>query len=303
MNIKQIEVFNAIMTTGSVSDAARLLHLSVPAVSQALAHMESRLGFLLFKRVKGRLYPTQEARTLAKKAEPICRELVEIDNLCKDLKLRKEGFINIVSSIGLGQLLIPEATVRFYKKHYQIRIRYENLRYEPIKESLLKQNADFGISVLPIDHPNLNVVSLAQGSLFVVCSLSHPLAKRQSTSIREIAHYELIGYPCISPWGQKISTIFENNGCSPNVSVEVGTPQNAFAMVSANVGIAVVDEFSLMAYKGKDLAAIPVMGEEPLVANLVYLQTEPLTKAAETFIEILKHLIDEIDLEPATIYR
>lgn len=67
MKIKQLEVFNAIMTTGSISSAARLLHLSVPAVSQTLAQTENYLGFLLFKRVKGRLHPTQEAYTLVKK--------------------------------------------------------------------------------------------------------------------------------------------------------------------------------------------------------------------------------------------
>lgn len=209
--------------------------------------------------------------------------------MCKYLKLRKEGFINIVSSVGLGQLLIPEATARFYKNHHQIRIRYENLCYEPIKENLLKQNADFGISILPIDHPNLNVVPLAQGNLFAVCSLSHPLTNLQSVSIREIAQYELIGYPSIAPWGQKMGMIFESNDCSPKVSVEVGTPQNAFVMVDAGLGIALVDEFSLMTYQNKNQVAIPVTGEEPLVANLVYLQTAPLTKAAQAYIGIIKH--------------
>lgn len=62
MNLRQLEVFRAVMLTGSVSDAARLLHVSVPAVSRLLAHTESRLGFALFERIKGRLHPTAEAR-------------------------------------------------------------------------------------------------------------------------------------------------------------------------------------------------------------------------------------------------
>ena len=56
MNLRQIEVFRAVMITGSVSGAARLLHVSIPAVSRLLSHTESRLGFLLFERVKGRLH-------------------------------------------------------------------------------------------------------------------------------------------------------------------------------------------------------------------------------------------------------
>ena len=62
MNLRQIEVFRAVMITGSVSGAARLLHVSIPAVSRLLSHTETRLGFLLFERVKGRLHATAEAK-------------------------------------------------------------------------------------------------------------------------------------------------------------------------------------------------------------------------------------------------
>ncbi|WP_160018317.1 LysR family transcriptional regulator, partial [Raoultella sp. 18093] len=64
MNLRQIEAFRAVMVTGSVSGAARLLHVSVPPISRLLSHTESRLGFALFERIKGRLHPTAEARRL-----------------------------------------------------------------------------------------------------------------------------------------------------------------------------------------------------------------------------------------------
>ena len=71
MNLRQIEVFRAIMATGSVSDAARLLHVSVPAVSRVLSHTETQLNFPLFMRIKGRLSPTAEARRLYHEVEDV----------------------------------------------------------------------------------------------------------------------------------------------------------------------------------------------------------------------------------------
>ena len=48
MKLKHIEVFNAVMLTGSVSAAARLLHVTQPAITQTLQHAELQLGYALF---------------------------------------------------------------------------------------------------------------------------------------------------------------------------------------------------------------------------------------------------------------
>ena len=62
LNLRQIEVFRAVMITGSVSGAAQLLFVSQPAVSRLLSQTENRLGFALFERIKGRLHATAEAK-------------------------------------------------------------------------------------------------------------------------------------------------------------------------------------------------------------------------------------------------
>ncbi len=64
LNLRQIEVFRAIMITGSISGAARLLSVSQPAISRLLAYTEDRLALRLFERVRGRVQPTPEARRL-----------------------------------------------------------------------------------------------------------------------------------------------------------------------------------------------------------------------------------------------
>ena len=64
LNLRQIEVFRAIMLSGSISGASKLLFVSQPAVSRLIAYTEQRLGLMLFQRIKGRLYPTPEARRL-----------------------------------------------------------------------------------------------------------------------------------------------------------------------------------------------------------------------------------------------
>ena len=61
MRLRHIEVFQAVYVNGSISAAARALNISQPSVSKVLRHAESQLGFTLFKLVKQRLAPTDEA--------------------------------------------------------------------------------------------------------------------------------------------------------------------------------------------------------------------------------------------------
>jgi DNA-binding transcriptional LysR family regulator len=64
LTLRQIEVIRAIMITCSVGDAARLLNVSSPRISQVMKHAETLLGLKLFSRKGGRYTPTREALTL-----------------------------------------------------------------------------------------------------------------------------------------------------------------------------------------------------------------------------------------------
>lgn len=66
-----MEAFRAIMREGTVTDAAKLLGLSQPSATELLKHTETKLGFRLFDRFKGRLRPTPEAHVLFEEVEVI----------------------------------------------------------------------------------------------------------------------------------------------------------------------------------------------------------------------------------------
>jgi len=86
MNLRQLEVFYAIMQIGTVSGAAKNLHVSQPNVTRVLAHTEQQLGFALFERVKGRLIPTPEAQTLLPEAERVYQQLGQFRALTNKVK-------------------------------------------------------------------------------------------------------------------------------------------------------------------------------------------------------------------------
>lgn len=73
VNLRHIEIFHAVMTAGSLTEAAQLLHTSQPTVSRELARFEKVIGLKLFERVRGRLHPTVQGLRLLKRFSALVR--------------------------------------------------------------------------------------------------------------------------------------------------------------------------------------------------------------------------------------
>ena len=105
LNLRQIEVFRAVMITGSIRGASELLFVSQPAVSRLLAHTELRVGFALFQRVKGRLYATPEAKKLFREVESVYAGVQRVNQLARDLGEHREGILNV--AVSYTHLTLP----------------------------------------------------------------------------------------------------------------------------------------------------------------------------------------------------
>ncbi|MES2185599.1 MAG: LysR family transcriptional regulator [Pseudomonadota bacterium] len=291
MNLRQIEVFRAVMLTGSVSGAARLLHVSVPAVSRLLSHTESRLGLVLFERIKGRLHPTAEARRLYLEVEQVYGGVQRIGTLSHDLAMRRRGLVSILSSPSFGQMLVPLAIAQLRINLPEVRVHFHCLTHEPLKERVLQQRADLGISTFPVDHPNLTTRPLARSRLVCICPRNHPLAALADVGVDELVGHELIGYSHGTPLGMRIDQMFAAQEAVPNMGVEVDSPHYACSLVHAGGGVALVDEFSLQGWLDSHFRVIPVRDAHPIVADLVHLNTQPLSPAAQAFLRALHSVL------------
>lgn len=279
------------MTTGSVSDAARLLHVSVPAVSRVLSLTESRLQFPLFERIKGRLHPTAEARTLFREVELVYRGVQRIGELTHELADRRQTILNVVSSPSIGQMIIPEAIANFRSGNPDVRVNFHCLSHKNLTDRLLNRQADLGISILPVDHPNLHTSPIARSRIVCICARTHPLAGRTCVGPADLRGEALVSYPLDTPFGSRVEQLFAEQDEALKVAVEVSSPQNACAMILAGGGVALVDEFSLHAWPAAHFAVLPFSGDPLIVADLAYPRTEPLSKPAEAFVRSLRSVL------------
>ena len=106
MRLRHLEIFHAVMRSGSVSGAANLLNLSQSAASKALAQAEHSLGLTLFKRVQGRLVRTREAEELFAQTTLLFAQADNVQRLARSLKRNPEAHLRIGCLLmALGGLL------------------------------------------------------------------------------------------------------------------------------------------------------------------------------------------------------
>ncbi|WLW58874.1 LysR substrate-binding domain-containing protein [Achromobacter aegrifaciens] len=292
LNLRQIEVFRAIMMAGSISGAGRMLHVSQPAVSRVLALTESRLGYKLFERVKSRLSPTAEARRLYAEVEQVYGGIQRVNDLAASLGQSGAGMLKIVASASFGQRLIPMALDRFRGRNADARVDYRSVTFDELAAYFLSGQADIGISMQPPDHPNLRSVRLARVPIVCALPAGHPLAACEVVRPEDFSTAAWIGYPRGTPLARALKPFFgEGPACA--AAVEVHSPVTACSFVQQGLGPALVDAWCVTPDQAAHMVLRPILPQASvdIWATHSNLSAPPLL--ARRFLAAVKKTLEE----------
>ena len=255
MRLRHIEVFNAVMLTGSVSAAARLINVTQPAVSRTLQHAELQLGITLFHRVRNRLVPTPEARALAPHVERVFADLDAVRRVAATLKAgAAANEVRVLSVLTLGHEVLPRALTLFRVKHSDVKVAFHTLHSSEIVAALALQEADVGFLFSAAAHPSL--VHDAVGGAELVCVAPRgvlPARKREGLTLQDIAALPVIGLDTRDPLGMTLAQAWSDAGIGQHSSVSVQTYHTALALARHGHGVAIVN-----VEDPKDCAIVPL---------------------------------------------
>jgi DNA-binding transcriptional LysR family regulator len=288
LNLRQIEVFRAIMLTQSVSGAAKALHVSQPAVSRLIAHTELRLGLKLFERIKGRIYPTPEAEALYAEVGAVYNSVQRVNQVAEELLDHRAGVLRVACSHNLSQSLLPRAISDFMKSHPDVRVVLKTESPQEILQNLFAQQVDLGVAYMPLTHPAISMDLLYENRIVAVLPVGHRLAARREVSLEDLLSESFIGYAADIPFGQLLRQLFEDAELMPQARIEVEQVHVACELVGAGAGIALADEQTMEGRDWKDVVARPVVPVIPTPVHVFYPLYKPLSRAAQEFIAVLK---------------
>lgn len=258
LNLRQIEAFRAVMLSGSVVGAARLMSVTQPGVSRTIGLMELRIGYALFERRGRRLVPTPEAEALYREVEHLYGSIERISQVAQDIRFQRAGALRVATLPALAQWLVPRAIARFQSSRPNVTVFVQSLPSRQIAELVSTRQFDIGIVELPLSRPAIEIEPMEPVPTMAVLPAAHRLASRQQISLKDLDGERMVMLSQHSFVRYQIDEAFSTLGVAPNVVLETPSSSIACALVAAGAGITLVSRWTAAPFAGPDLVVRPV---------------------------------------------
>lgn len=300
LTLRQIEVIRAIMVTGTVGGAARLLNVSSPGISRVMKHAETSVGVKLFNRRSGRYSPTREADAIFNQINGVYDKVEDLQFVISRIKRGASIELKIASVPSIANVMVPRAIADLRNAFPNLLIDIDILKIEDAVDYLLLGKGELVALSHQVDHPMLTCAPLARGRLKCIVPEGHPLARQARVTAAEIVDYPLIGIDPNDPYGRVMAAIFAKSALHYDVSIRARFGSTVCALVTQGLGIAVIDEFTLVGGNWPRIRALDIAEPTWFDTYIVHRKDVPLSAYAARFVTALRgHM--QADTAPAAL--
>lgn len=284
MRLRQIEVFRAVMLTGSVSGAAKLLNVTQPAVTTVLRHAEDELDLRLFERIKGRLHPTPEGRTLYAEVERTYTHIEGLRALAASLRGGRIGCLRISALPSLSAEIIPLAVSRFLKRVPGVNVHVETHSHQELLRAVLTKSVDLGFTLNPQPHTAVESEVIAEGDLVALFPAAMGAVLPERVGLNLFHGHPFVGLHAEEPVGLLVRQAFLAIGVPPISQVEVKASGVALTLVENGAGVAIVDPYAVAAANPSRVAIRRLQEALPFSVGVVHAPHHARSIAEQHFI-------------------
>jgi DNA-binding transcriptional LysR family regulator len=190
-----LNTFLTVYRRGGVSNAAKALHRSQPAISRRLALLERELGVPLFERVAGRVQLSDAGRLMVLYAERAVAATLDAFNAVRSLTEQVSGPVSLVVVGTLAGGRLSAILKRFAAEYPDVSLTLRTATSADVADLIRQGEATIGLRYNRTTSPDLDCELLFTETLQVVCAASHPLAGRFVASLADLRSERWIAFP------------------------------------------------------------------------------------------------------------
>lgn len=296
MRLRQIEVFHAVYSCGSVTRAAEVLNVSQPSVSKVLAHAEQQLGYPLFDRIRGKLIPTPEADRLFSYVTVVYDSVDRLRQVAENLRTAQSGKIRIAATPAFGIDLLPRAMASFRDVHKDVVFVAETLHHDEICKALLESRLDLGLVFDPVAATGVAEDVLSHGRFVVLTPADVTFGDKTVIGIDDLEGMPFIRLDSKGPLGRLLSTHIESSGVDLDTVAYSETYHLAKSLVAYGTGVTITDEITANALGDTNLRQWPLEPTLQFRISTLSAESMPLSQVSQKFIEHLRECVaDYVD--------
>lgn len=289
MQLPDLAAFLAVAADRSFSAAARRLHRTQPAISQAVRRIEDELGERLFDRSSRDGTLTEAGRLLQDYAQRLLGLANEAQTAIKELQQVRRGRVIMGANEAAVHSLLPHIE-RFAAQHPKVAVEVRRVPSRQIAGAVLDRSIDFGVLTFQPADRGVQTILLGGDDIVLLTAPTHPLAERRRVTIEEVGKQVVIAHNDPSPTRDRVLRAYERRRTSINIQISLPSLDGIKRAVEMGIGVALLPRrCALTEIARGHLAAVkvPELGAARQV-RLAFRKTGERSRAAEAFLEVVK---------------
>jgi DNA-binding transcriptional LysR family regulator len=289
MDFDQLITFAEVAKQGNFSRAGQKVFRSQSAVSAQIRQLEQDYGEKLLDRVGKAVRLTPAGEVLLEYAHRLLTLRAESLRAVADQGSTPRGVLAIGANEATCLYVLPDHFAEYQRLYPGVQISiYRNFSHK-ILEKVEDGSVDVGIVTLPVRSPSLKIYSIFRDRLVLVTGADHPLARRRSVRIAEVAEYPLI-FPRTGHTRAMLDKHFRPFRASMRVAMELPSVGMIKGFVAAGLGISLIsasfarDDVANGQLKLVEIEDVDIHRE----LGLVYRRDRTLPRAATAFIALIR---------------
>jgi DNA-binding transcriptional LysR family regulator len=240
MDLRQLEILQAIAETGSFTASGRKLHVSQSAISRQILLLEEELGEPLFLRVGRQVRMTPAAESLVQLGQRVFLDVRETVGAITDRTRELRGTLRLSGGMTVCLYVFPPLLKHLRRVHPHLDVRLTVATAGRSVQEIRGGRVDAGLLTLPVQESDLVTVPVLREELLLVTTPTHPLARR-----RKVAPPDLDGQPFVlfevgSATRKVIDQFFATEKIEPTIVMDTENVEIIKAMVKTGMGVGIV---------------------------------------------------------------
>ena len=240
MDLRQLEILQAIAETGSFTACGRKLHVSQSAISRQIALLEEELGEPLFLRVGRKVRMTPAAEALVALGQRVFLDVRDTVASVTDRTRELKGTLRLSGGMTVCLYIFPTLVKQLKRAHPKLDVRMMVATAGRSVEEIRAGHVDAGLLTLPVEEADLVTLPVLREELLLVTMPGHPLAKHKKITPHDLAGEPFIAFEAGSGTRRVIDRFFLSENVEPNIVMETENVEIIKAMVKTGLGIGIV---------------------------------------------------------------
>ncbi len=300
MDLRQLEIVQAVAETGSFTGAGRKLHVSQSAISRQILLLEDELNESIFLRVGRRVRITPAGESLVQLSNRVFGDIKETITVIGESQQVLSGTLRLAGGMTVCMYVFPQLLKEYRRHNSLVEVKLITGTSQRLLHEIRTGAADLGFITQPVNEPELVTVPAMEEEMLLVAHPSHPLAKKKRIMPHDLSQQPFVLFEAASNSRRIVDTFFIKERIEPRIVMETENVEILKALVRAEMGITIIPYQAVAReVRSQQLFCARISGAQLLRhTGWVYQRSNRVPRIVEEMFKAYQRILPKLKLSP-----